>query len=457
MEFVRLLLWLLAVTCIGWSAVYLVLFRGQALSLSEKLSISYGLGIAFTSLEMLLFHFFKLEFTVLMILVPWMPLFLANAIVSSKRLGHQRAWPKDEKGRPSALAAFLACGILFEASYVFFRALIKPMESYDAVAIYAIKAKIFYLARSIPGDFFLALAKSFPHPDYPLNIPLAETLGYLFLGNLNDQLAKILFPLYFLAILAGLYFAVRRFAGRTYALLFTFLLASIPQFSAYGTNGYLDIPLAYYVFFGAIFLFKWFEDTANVRFLRSSAVMTGLAAWTKNEGLIYGGISILLILIFFLFEQKGPALKAARSLSFYGGVVLALSLPWHWVKTSAHIINSDVAVAALTPLGIAKQLYKVGPIVYEFQKQFFGPKKWNILWFVILFASIVNYKKVFTPSQRYISIFLVLAVSGYIFFYLVSHVEINFFLSRTWSRFLLHFLPVAVYWLALILRDDVTL
>ena len=143
------------------------------------------------------------------------------------------------------LDIFLVFGISFEVVYAFFRALVKPIEAYDAVAIYAIKSKIFYLAGAIPEEFFSRIAAIFPHPDYPLNIPLAQTLGYWSMGVLNDQLIKLIFPLFFVGILALLYFAVRRFAGRTYALVFAFLLASVPQFNAYAANAYLEVPLAF--------------------------------------------------------------------------------------------------------------------------------------------------------------------------------------------------------------------
>jgi hypothetical protein len=34
-------------------------------------------------------------------------------------------------------------------------------------------------------------------------------------------------------------------------------------------------------------------------------------------------------------------------------------------------------------------------------------------------------------------------------------VDVSFFASKTWARFLLDFLPLAVYLLALLLKDDV--
>ena len=172
---------------------------------------------------------------------------------------------------------------------------------------------------------------------------------------------------------------------------------------------------------------------------------------------MYCAVSILVIMIFFVFERNGALIRAVQPSLLYGGVVLTVLLPWQLIKTSAHLVNSDVALAAASPSGIARQLYKIGPIVYEFQKQFFGPKKWNILWFIVAFAALANRKKVFAGTQRYLSIFLLLTACGYLFFYVVSHVEIHYFLSRTGSRFLIHFLPVAVYWLARLMGEDVPL
>jgi hypothetical protein len=89
--------------------------------------------------------------------------------------------------------------ISFEVLYVFFRTLIKPMESYDSIAIYALKSKIFYLEKIIPPDFFRNFASFVPHIEYPLLIPLAEAGLYTFLGSLNDLLVKMIFPLYYAA------------------------------------------------------------------------------------------------------------------------------------------------------------------------------------------------------------------------------------------------------------------
>jgi len=261
---------------------------------------------------------------------------------------------------------------------------------------------------------------------------------------LNDQLVKVIYPLYFIAILVLLYCAIRRFASQTYALLFTFILASIPQFNAYAANAYLDLPLAFYCFAAALFLFKWFEDDRKARFLVISAVMAGLAGWTKNEGLLYCSVGILLILI------SGKI----RGVVLYTVIIALILAPWIYIKKVYGLVNTDVGEIGLNPIGLLKQIGKLGPIFYEFQRQVFGPKKWNIFWIAALAAFILNFRKSVAGMQRYVTIFLALTVSGYILIYLISPIDITFFLKKTWSRFLVQFLPIAVYWLAAVLKED---
>jgi len=457
----RTVLSLIVILAVGWYIAYMVLFQKYRMPLILAFAISYGFGMGAITLTMLLLHFCNIKFTGAMILTPWIIFGMASAVIFFRRrsdISTLKTPPLTVNKRLSRLASFLILGLAFEIFYVFFLAFIKPMESYDAVAMYAFKAKIFYLAQGIPSDFFHTLGLRLAHPDYPLSIPLGETFVYLFLGNVNDQLVKIIFPLYYSAVLVMLYFAIRRFGSASYALLFSFILATIPQFSAYAANGYLDVPLAYYCFASIIFLFFWFEDTSKTRFLICSAIMVSLAGWTKNEGLVYGIINAA-VLIVFLFDHRTThtPVKAVSSILIYVAIVAAISAPWLWVKVTGHLKNSDIDLSYAHPAILVRQYHKIIPILYEFQKQCLGPKKWNILWIVALFLCITRPRKIFSEAMKYQSFYLILVICSYLFFYFVSHIEINYFLSRTWSRFPLHFLPSVVYWMACIAKKDIDL
>jgi len=458
LEIFLLLISVAAVTIIGWNCLYLLSFKGERLYPVEGICVSYGLGAGLVTLEMFCFYFFNIKYTIQGILMPWLLLILANLILYIRR--DKKSFTSDRveaKGGNRALGYFLIFCLAAEVAFTFFRAMVKPIEAYDAIAIYGIKSKIFYLAGSIPQDYFSSLARAFPHPDYPLNIPLFETYIYIFLGNLNDQLVKIIFPVYYAAILGVFYYAVRRFAGRTYALIFTFIMASVSQFSSYAANAYLDLPLTYYYFTSAVLLFSWFRDTRRTSYLVISAFMTALAGWTKNEGLMYCLINFIVVAVFLALNFKKVKKREILLAGLFVLTVIIMLFPFFLVRSAAHLVNTDVESGGAGPAYIIRQFYKLGPILYEFQKEFFGPKKWNILWPMIALTLIFRFRRAFRGIQKYASLSIAMAVLGYVTVYMVSRLDTSFFVAKTWSRFLIHFMPLAVYWLAMMLKEDIEL
>jgi len=417
------------------------------------------MGVGFISLEMFLLYLLKIKFDIMVIILPWLFVLALNVFLMLRKNRNSSEisikFHPIKNIKPNIVSVFLSLGIMLEVFYAFFRALIKPMESYDAVAIYAIKSKIFFLAKSIPQDYFSWIAGHFPHPDYPLNIPLFKSFIYIWLGSLNDQLVKIIFPLYFVSCLVILCFAVRRFASRNYSLAFTFILASMPQFNSYAANAYLDLPLACYLFISAVCLFDWFRDKTDIRSLILSAIMAALAGWTKNEGLMYCAAYAFVIFLNVVFSRAGNILKKAVCFTVYIFIILVILAPWFFIRNEYHLVNTDLGSINLDPIYLLKQLHRMAPIMYEFQKQVVGPKKWNIFWIAALAALLLNFKKAFRSDLKMVSITLALIICGYVYFYIASPLEIHYFLSKTWSRFLIQFLPICVYWLAMILREDV--
>lgn len=456
-ELISFIAGIITITFIGFNVLFIIRRTCKDLYNPEAFFISYGIGIGCVSLEMLIFYILGKDFSINRLLVPWIFLVAANSILyiksDSAALFPKQTEPNDTKN--SLLNTFLLAGITIETVYAFFRAVIKPIESYDAIAIYAIKSKIFFLAKGIPENYFPALAHAFPHPDYPLNIPLIESFMYSVMRNLNDQVIKLIFPLFFAGILCMLYFAIRRFASRTYALLFTFLLASIPQVNAYATNAYQELPMAFYYFVSALFLFAWLEKMDDLRALTLSAVMVAFAGWTKNEGLLYCVINTALVMTFALIDKKNRTWRTVVAPIIYIAIIGLITAPWLYIKHKYGIVNDEINLANCNPVYLMKQLPKLGPIFYELQKQLFGPKKWILLWPVVIAVIALKWKKLFTGVQKYITISLLLAFCGYILFYMISYVDVVFFASKTWSRFLLHFIPLVVLWLAYILKEDI--
>ncbi|MFH1996341.1 MAG: glycosyltransferase family 39 protein [Candidatus Omnitrophota bacterium] len=458
MESFALITALFFLTVTGWSILSFITIRGNDLSIPERLSLSYGIGLGFISLEMFIFDLLGIPFWTGYLAIPCAVCivcsgaasYLTKKTVSSGKALVLRRGPR----RSFGFTVLFAAGIGVEVIYAFFRALIKPLESYDAVAIYGIKAKIFHLARSIPGDYFGSLRDIIPHPDYPLNIPLVEAFLFGAMGTLNDQLVKMIFPLYFVGILVLIYCGIRRFADRTYAMIFTFITASIPQLTSYAANGYVDIVLSYYWFAGFLYMFLWFQEKRS-SYLIISAIMVGLAGWTKNEGLLYCAVAALLFLTYLLFQKGRARLRPAAWFLAYAAIIGALVMPWVLTKRFFHIVNDETGLAGFDPLALIARVNKIPAILYEFQKEFFNPKKWNLLWPVVFCSIAFRFRRAFDPVRKYAGLSIIFAIFGYVGVYFASPLEISYLVSKTWSRFLIHFLPVAVYWAAITMHEDV--
>ena len=70
----------LAVTVlIGYSILSIILGRSGLFSFREKLALSYGVGIGAASLQMLIYYFLNIHYTLMNLLVLWVPVVAAAA------------------------------------------------------------------------------------------------------------------------------------------------------------------------------------------------------------------------------------------------------------------------------------------------------------------------------------------------------------------------------------------
>ena len=403
---------------------------------------------------MALMSLLGVSFGVLSIMACWIPVFAAAlfARFNSKSGRHLNFGYGKETAAPfSSLEKFFIAMISFEVLYAVFRTFIKPMESYDSIAIYALKSKIFYLEGMIPVNFFKDFAKFVPHIEYPLLIPLAEVQVYTFLGSLNDLLVKIIFPLYYAALLTIVFSVIRRSVNRKVSLFFTFLLATIPQVTDFATNGYADVPFAFYCSASFFYLYLWLKDNKNA-WLSLSIILSVFAIWTKAEGLLFTMVNAAVAVVFMVKERRfRPAGAAYFLISLCA--VFAYIMGWRAIGLA---VNSDFA-ATQVPLAskIATGLKRIPAILYEYQIQFFGPKKWNIVWILFISGFVFGFKKIFSKNIFPATLSILFVFAGYSVVYMLSSTPrgIGWHLSTSGSRLFLHFVPIVVFWMALMFKE----
>lgn len=450
-DFLRLTLSFLIAFFIGWSVLSIIFYKRPLLFLPEKAALSYPLGIGLISIEMALLSAFGVNFSIISISIWWLPVFAVGFLLGFKN--RRAIFYKETQGKCiSNLEKFFIFGISFQVLYAFFKTFIKPIEAYDAIAIYALKAKIFYIAKSIPQDFFTAFKDLVPHIEYPLLLPLAEAYIYTSLGSLNDLLVKIIFPVYYIASLILFYFAIKRYSERKTSLLFTFLLATIPQLNEYGTNGYSDILLTFNYSASFFYILLWMKLREG-RFLALSIIFSILSIWTKSEGLMLAGVNLMVVIIY-IFRKDAYIFKRGILYAAVSFVSMALYL---YIRNILGLnIHSDFNTSDLYhPMNLALYIKRVPQILYEYQIQFFGPKKWNAVWVIFILYMILNFKNAFLKEGlRFMTLALIFIFSGYAFIYMMlPEGDISWHLSSTASRFFIHFLPIAILWIAVNFKE----
>lgn len=445
-------IWVFVTAFIGFNIVTFF-DRKKHLGLLESIGLSFPLGIGLISIEMFILGLLGIKFKINSILIPWIAFIIYNVIFSRAQFKRKINF----KIKPfSNFEKVIFSFISFEVIYTFFRALIKPIEAYDSVAIYALKSKILYLAGTLPRDFFDKIANNFhgAHPDYPMLVPLSEAWFYVFTNNFNDFAVKFIFPTYFLSFAVIFYFTLKKISGNRFtALLFTFILISIKQFNDYATIGVADLILAINFSLSLLYLYLWMSNNKRI-YIAVSLLYALLSIWTKNEGLLLTAINTVVLSMFFIRDKSKEMKKIPILIFIYFLVIFSVVCGWSYYKGSLGLVNENFNCSMLSFNAFISNTNKLLPIIYEFQKQIFGFKKWNILWILICFLFVAKLKYALSGRRLYFSLTMLLFFIGYTFMYLFSVVEIRYFTRTTTSRFLLHILPVCVFWIALMIKDD---
>jgi hypothetical protein len=430
--------------------------RDRLLQPLERLALGYGIGCGIVVWAMLIFQALGLSFAVVGLLAL---LLGVSALAFPFARRRRPAGGAGSRVAPTSVPLqriewFFIAAIILELSSAFFHAWLLPMEAYDAVSNWGLKAKAIFLAGRIPETFFRNPNYEVFHPDYPLLVPLLESYVYRCAADLREASAKMVFPL-FLAGCAAVLFAALRRVGQTRrsCFLFSFLLVSVPYFSEQATNGYADVVVSFYFGAGSLYLYFW-QTTGRNFFLVLSASLTACAALTKNEGLVLVGIHLVWLAVVLLSRSGIANRRNLSCLGLYICILAVALMPWYRFQDSLgsrnDVINSDAVTAGLT----WGSLSRVGPILYHLQTQVFGPKNWNLVW--ILFGAAVGLRRrvLLRSPAVFVACAVGLALAAYMSVYLITPYgvppfDVTWHLRTSASRLLLHVLPLVVFLIGL--------
>ena len=186
----------------------------------------------------------------------------------------------------------LALGVSVSAAAALFVAQLvaAPHGGWDAWMTWNRAARFIFRGDAHWQDAFSPV---FRHPDYPLLVPGAVARAWAYMGTDRALAPAAVAAIFTCAtvVLAGA--ALARLRSDRQGIIAALVLLATPSLLTYGAAQYADIPLAFFVLAAIVLLFLHDRAHLHPGAMALAGTAAGMAAWTKNEGVLVVGAIVL--------------------------------------------------------------------------------------------------------------------------------------------------------------------
>ncbi len=425
-----------------------------------KIHLSVGLGLGISSCFFFLWllylkpdikSFIIFEASVIFIL-------LLVFSVSSKRnfpLSELTpAAPKQAEVYPFIVLAFLAVAII--AAYVFICfSLENPHGDWDAWGIWNSRARYIFRGSDQWRSAFSGILH-WSHPDYPLLVPAVIARCWKYIGS-DPAIIPILISFLFTLSTAGVLISSLLISrGKSQALLAGIILLGTPLFIIGGASQYADVPLSFFILTSLVlFCFKDIDEENRFGLLVLAGMTVGLAAWTKNEGMLFllaAAIGHFVSVI----TTKGLRAYIREVPPFFIGALPILLIVLYFktrIADSTDLFIDQSPRVLLQRLADPSRYITVGKVFLK-RLFFFGNGLFTML-VLYRFLTGANVEKARALKAGVImqTITLSLVFAGYFLIYIITPFDLPWHLSTSLNRLLLHLWPAFIFMSFLIMRS----
>ena len=196
-----------------------------------------------------------------------------------------RAFAPNISVRDRVLLVAVTVAALAGAAAFVANTIANPHGEWDAWAIWNLRARELVRAGA---DWRTSVSEQTVHGDYPLLLPGAVARLWVYIGTESTLAPALLAAAYAAALVVLMYAVLTAVRGRTQGLLGALCLLGTPAFLTTAAWQYADIPLGYYLL-AALGLLAVHDHEPEPRpiVLAWVGAAAGLAAWTKNEGILF--------------------------------------------------------------------------------------------------------------------------------------------------------------------------
>ena len=417
--------------------------KNHPIDLILKLSLGIGMGLGISSLLYFIYllffagkpYFLYVEFVLFLAVL--IMVYLKNkkmAQINSPRLSVSRL----------QIAVLMISGFVFVSSFlgVVNYARQRARGDWDAWMMYNRTARFIYRSQETWRDAFSKDIDLTFHADYPpllsLNIAsrwniLSEETAYV------PMFQSILFSFACLGLSFGALACLKSLGQAGLSLI---LLGGVSFFLHEGGRQLADMPLAFYILASVVFMFFYYQEKrpALIAFAGLSA---GLAAWTKNEGVLFLLVSGAVIVITELRKRSFQSLY-----SYLIGLVFPLTIVLYFklrLAPASEFLSGGTSKIIRDLMDLSRQQM----IFSSFKNFFLHGGGWNnigILLILCIYFLIFHSHIKDNPPVIFIG-FTIFAcqILGYYVFYLISPYDLEWHLSSSLDRLFVHVYPTILF------------
>jgi hypothetical protein len=324
----------------------------------------------------------------------------------------------------------------------------EPSGGWDAWAIWNMRARMTFRMGSEWPVFSAQSQVIWSHPDYPLLIPASVARGWAWLGRESSVYAasvSVLFALSTVGVLGGF---LSRLGGWRMGAVGVLILLGTPFFVIFGASQYADIPLGFFYLssVASIALARRYEQAPGLHVL--AGVCIGLAAWTKNEGLLFAVVAGLVLMGVSMRQRSWRAFGVTA----VGALVAVLPLV-HF--KGFHAPANDIVSGAQPLLETLFDQARHSQIASAFRRDGLGFGAWRYSPIGLMGLSVVIFilRRQFRGRDGLgiVSLMLLMTFVGYYVVYLITPRELQWHLNTSLSRLCLQLWPAVIFawaWLA---------
>lgn len=277
----------------------------------------------------------------------------ASSLSREGELGRDPALPRVVK--PSlTILGLLTAGYLV---VLLLAAAVQPMDAWDAWSIWTHKAMLLAHFDGLPERFFAGPAYGFMQQEYPLLLPLLESIHLRAMGEENQAALHAVPWLLMVGFVGALGFLTWRVRSSGAWLATLLLAALVPGAYWQLKTGYADFPMAFLLGAGVLSLGLWLRSGQQGELALASLLLAG-AASVKIEALpmvAFGFVAAALLL------AHGREWAQLRRVVLAGAGVVLMVMPW-LIWLAIHDIRSEVPLAdGLTPSYLIDRLERLWP------------------------------------------------------------------------------------------------